>query len=101
MHEAVRVCSIDLGITEGNVSALYHRNEFELSLKLLVTETDDHRSNYWGKFENHDICEMTDCENAFSVFLWKHHCYICGKVICDGCGKNKFVNPITGLEQVW
>lgn len=29
------------------------------------------------------------CQKAFSMFLWKHHCRICGHVICDNCSSFK------------
>ena len=87
--------------SDGNMSAIYHRNEFELDLKLLLTQKKDLRSNYWGKFEETEICEMANCNNKFNqITMRRHHCYMCGRVICDECGKNTFENPVyLGMEQ--
>ena len=47
-----------------------------------------------------DVC--FGCEAAFSVFVRKHHCRICGRVFCGQCTKN-YVPPPPGTssDQAW
>jgi hypothetical protein len=41
----------------------------------------------WQKDDQTTECRA--CQSTFSVWLWKHHCRMCGCIFCDECSKQK------------
>jgi hypothetical protein len=36
-----------------------------------------------------DTSHCSRCRKEFGLFLWPHHCRLCGKVVCDDCSKGR------------
>merc|ERR1711964_883190 len=45
------------------------------------------RTENWRPHDAHNACQQ--CFAAFGVFVWKHHCRVCGRVVCDGCSRKR------------
>merc|ERR1711964_736265 len=42
----------------------------------------------WTPKASVTTCEGIDCNQPFSWNYWKHHCYVCGRVVCGRCTSN-------------
>ncbi|CAH0477862.1 unnamed protein product [Peronospora belbahrii] len=52
-----------------------------------------------GEFQkNGRNCYM--CLKAFTVFHRKHHCRVCGDVVCSGCSDMKTLHQLSGNKEV-
>jgi hypothetical protein len=40
-------------------------------------------------FDKTTVAACVLCNKSFGVFVKKHHCYVCGKVVCDDCSKHR------------
>ena len=43
-----------------------------------------------------EVKECNLCANKFSISRWKHHCRVCGSVVCGSCSESKV--PLEGAE---
>merc|ERR1712096_487442 len=42
----------------------------------------------WVQKSGVDVCQTPDCGTRFNWRTWKHHCYVCGIVVCSKCTSN-------------
>jgi hypothetical protein len=52
--------------------------------RLVVSKENDDRF-----FDKSTVAACVLCNKSFSIFVKKHHCYVCGKIVCDDCSKHK------------
>eukprot|EP00792_Barthelona_sp_PAP020_P010820 TRINITY_DN4545_c0_g1_i1.p1 TRINITY_DN4545_c0_g1~~TRINITY_DN4545_c0_g1_i1.p1 ORF type:complete len:496 (-),score=153.53 TRINITY_DN4545_c0_g1_i1:94-1581(-) len=49
-----------------------------------ITEKSEERAGIWLPDDQYENCMI--CDKPFSrLFRWKHHCRLCGWVLCDSC----------------
>jgi len=46
-----------------------------------------------------DVSHCPLCQVEFSIFVRRHHCRSCGKVVCSNCSQHKLILPIDSLKQ--
>ena len=46
-------------------------------------------TEYYG--EKKDFCEHPKCATKFGMRHWRHHCKICGRVMCSSCVPHRIV----------
>eukprot|EP00981_Chlorochromonas_danica_P007371 scaffold1699_cov252-Ochromonas_danica.AAC.5 len=69
-------------------------------VRCFVRTTDSHGLEDTGWVINESCRVCLRCGMAFGLFLWRHHCRICGLLVCNPCSMRS--NPILdapGLEH--
>ena len=49
----------------------------------------------WSEDHEHKVCQ--ECKHDFNVFVRRHHCRYCGRILCDECSKYL----INGRRACW
>lgn len=57
------------------------------------------RGDFW--VDDSKVKNCYDCETAFSVFVRKHHCRVCGRIFCGNCTKNFLPAPDPSSGESW
>ncbi|KAJ2961996.1 hypothetical protein NQZ79_g2755 [Umbelopsis isabellina] len=61
------------------------------SFQSIASNTSNRSPNVWEKNENAMDCRR--CGRYFSLLVRRHHCRICGLVVCDRCSMNRSLIP--------
>ena len=56
------------------------------------------KQNEWQPDSQHKMCQ--ECGKSFSMFVGKHHCRYCGRVLCDACSSLKVKNLRTCKKNI-
>ena len=59
-----------------------------------MAATSDHRGVLW--IDDADARQCACCDKLFTLLRRKHHCRLCGQVICDACSKTR---RVVGLRR--
>lgn len=55
-----------------------------------------HTISFRAKWQDGDRCMK--CGKGFNLFVRKHHCRHCGRLLCDGCTSNRVKMPNIGFD---
>ena len=60
----------------------------------IMAASSDHRGVLW--IDDADARQCACCDKLFTLLRRKHHCRLCGQVICDACSKTR---RVVGLRR--